>query len=152
MKSIKAELDLLEAKSLLVLKKYEILEEFCVDISDEEGENIWKLISMPKKISEEMATCEATAQQEKYRMIRELSNNQSQFNDALFKLAEKAAVVETFHSIENAISCDETVASIYEEFQELEKLSNLYATYEKILKIAPMERTTLTLSSLDHCC
>ncbi|PRP89251.1 dynein heavy chain 1, axonemal [Planoprotostelium fungivorum] len=126
-----------------VAKRFDLLERFFVELSDQEFQYRWSLISMPTLLSEIVQKALYDFQVQKYKLTRELDRKQKEFTEDLFKLAEEAALVEEFENIDSALYNEERVTPIYERFEELGRQFEIYGSYEKILAIPPMDQSSL---------
>lgn len=85
-------------------KKYMLLEEFYMVITEEEFQEKWEVFGWPSIIKKKLSDVEKMNQIERLRMIRELRLNQKQLETRIYQLAEEASEIDGFKDLDQAIS------------------------------------------------
>eukprot|EP01119_Soliformovum_irregulare_P017766 TRINITY_DN5330_c0_g1_i3.p1 TRINITY_DN5330_c0_g1~~TRINITY_DN5330_c0_g1_i3.p1 ORF type:complete len:3685 (-),score=1128.16 TRINITY_DN5330_c0_g1_i3:1844-12898(-) len=131
-KKVSVEQFVLQQKIDTILKRYSILEEFRYEISGEEFNEKWNLFSWPQNIKRLIADADKANQIIRWKMIRELRNNQKTLEETIFQFAEEASEIDRFKDIENAITMGDRVRTIFQELQAAREKARMYAEEEKL--------------------
>ena len=111
--SIKQEMPALGKKLGRIREKYQALEDFCFNISDEglkldyvltnsapESSELWSTIRLPPLLAKIITEQSGLAAIDKLKMIRELDQSHKEFVSKLFQLEEDATVITSFDNFD----------------------------------------------------
>ncbi|OHT14597.1 Dynein heavy chain family protein [Tritrichomonas foetus] len=128
-------------------ERFEFLEEFQFEITDEEFVFHYQTLQMPQKISQMMDSTEKMISTVRIKMIRELRANQRKLETDTIQVQEQLKGFNSkYNDLEMTIEAVDQVNEIHARLQNLMQLQNKYNTHEKLFEFEQV--TSRVLSNL----
>ena len=129
-----------------VMKRFDFLELFRFDISNDECQDKYNTIQIPNKIQQLLDQADRTMQVERIRMIRELRQNQKQLENDTLKLAEILPdFVSKYQDLEMTIDAVDHVNDIHQQLLLLKEKQDIYNKHEKLFSFEPAQSKNLSM-------
>ena len=127
------------------IKRFEFLEEYKFDITDEECRYKFELLQKPNKLNSNLEETNQKIEVEIQKMIKELRTNQKSLEDEIVEISEAIPqIVVKYQDLEMTIDAAETVNEIQMQIQKIREKQDLYNTHEKIFSFEPENSKTLS--------
>ena len=134
-----------ENKMNFAVQRFDFLESYKFEISDEEMRYQFESLQRPLKL---ISALESTSQQleiEKVKMIKELRINQRKVEDEIRQLSETIPQLAVkYQDLEMTVDAAENVNEMQEQLQQIKEKQDLYITHEKIFSFEPQQSKTLS--------
>ncbi|KAK8888098.1 hypothetical protein M9Y10_039159 [Tritrichomonas musculus] len=134
-----------EKKLNYAVKRFEFLEEYKFDITDEDCRYKIESLQRPYKLSANLESTNHELEVEKVKMIRELRGNQKSLEDEIRELTETIPqLVIKYQDLEMTVDAAETVNDMQLQLQKIKEKQELYNFHDKLFSFEPTPSKTLS--------
>eukprot|EP01105_Mastigella_eilhardi_P025496 TRINITY_DN6953_c0_g1_i1.p1 TRINITY_DN6953_c0_g1~~TRINITY_DN6953_c0_g1_i1.p1 ORF type:complete len:4254 (+),score=1253.29 TRINITY_DN6953_c0_g1_i1:29-12763(+) len=125
-----------------IAKRYQLLEDFGYEVSNEEFDQKWRLMGWPRRIRQALFSIEKVNSIERLRMIRDLRANQKVLEERVFQLDALASEMYNFRDIEQAFVVGDKVRQIQGELNQAYNEAKTYCVHEELFGFKSSESST----------
>jgi len=128
-----------------IISKFEFLEQYRYEISDEDFQQRYEAMKMPTKISQRIEETERILSVERIRMIRDLRSNQRKLENETLSVSEVVnSLMGKYTDLEITSEAVEQVNLIGNKLQVLKNQQELFNEHEKLFEFEPVACRILT--------
>ncbi|EAY07015.1 Dynein heavy chain family protein [Trichomonas vaginalis G3] len=114
-------------------ERYDFLSSYQFEISNEEADEYYKLLSMPNKLTLMLDDAERTVQVERIRMIKDLRTNQKSLEQETTEISKQIPLIITkYQDLEDSIEAYDAVTEVDKELHRLKDLDSKYSNQDEI--------------------
>ena len=133
-----ASTNLREQKLDQIVQRFNFLEDYKYDISDEDCTSKYETLQMPQRLTKLINETDTKIQVERIRMIKELRGNQRKLEEDTVAVADLLPeFVSKYQDLEMTIDAVDRVNEIQQQLLALKEKSEIYSKHEKLFSFEP---------------